>query len=50
MTGGDIISDAAMRRAMHAVLDTSRKVKNGTTVTLASLGYAWVSMDDGWQQ
>ena len=48
-TGGDIISDAAMRTAMHAVLDTSRSVQ-GVSTTLASLGYDYISMDDGWQQ
>lgn len=48
-TGGDIISDAAMRTAMHAVLDKSRSV-HGVSTTLASLGYDYISMDDGWQQ
>lgn len=48
-TGGDIISDAAMRTAMHAVLDKSRSV-GGVSTTLASLGYDYISMDDGWQQ
>ena len=45
-TGGNIITDAAMRDAMHAVLDKSRTI-NGKTATLASLGYNYVSMDDG---
>eukprot|EP01047_Picozoa_sp_COSAG01_P058322 COSAG01_NODE_6858_length_3467_cov_3.421021_5_plen_132_part_00 len=45
-TGGDIISDAAMRAAMHAVLDKSRSV-GGVPTTLASLGYSYISMDDG---
>ena len=49
ITGGDIISDAAMRTAMHAVLDKSRSV-GGVPTTLASLGYDYISMDDGWQQ
>lgn len=48
MTGGDIISGAAMRAAMVAVTDRSRKV-NGSLVSLQELGYDWVSMDDGWQ-
>ena len=46
-TGGDIISDAAMRTAMKAVLDKSRTV-GGVPTTLASLGYDYISMDDGW--
>ena len=37
-----------MRAAMVAVLDKSRSV-NGTPTSLASLGYDYVSMDDGWQ-
>ena len=49
MSGGDIISDSAMRGAMHAVLDTTRSV-NGTPTALSSLGFNYVSMDDGWQQ
>ena len=40
--------DAAMRAAMAAVTDRSRKV-NGSLVSLQELGYDWVSMDDGWQ-
>lgn len=38
-----------MRTAMHAVLDKSRSVQ-GVSTTLASLGYNYISMDDGWQQ
>lgn len=39
-----------MRDAMHAVIDKSRSLNNGSKATLASLGYDYVSMDDGWQQ
>ena len=35
-----------MRAQMDAVLDTSRKV-DGAPTTLASLGFDWISMDDG---
>ena len=42
-TGGDIISDIAMRGAMHAVLDTTRFVL-GVKTNLSSLGFDWVSM------
>ena len=38
-----------MRAQMKAVVDTSRTV-NGKPTTLASLGFDWVSMDDGWQK
>ena len=49
LTGGNILTDAVMRAAFHAVLDKSRSV-GGKPTTLASLGYDYVSMDDGWQQ
>merc|ERR1719265_1874045 len=38
-----------MKRAMHGVLDKSRKLHDGTVKSLAEMGYGWVSMDDGWQ-
>ena len=38
-----------MRATMHAVLDKSRLVA-GKPTSLASLGFDYVSMDDGWQQ
>eukprot|EP00039_Didymoeca_costata_P012683 m.183776 g.183776 ORF g.183776 m.183776 type:complete len:595 (+) comp15549_c0_seq4:133-1917(+) len=47
--GGNILTDAVMKEAMHGVLDTSRKI-NGTFASLAGLGYNYVSMDDGYQQ
>lgn len=50
LSGGDIIDDAAMRAQMHAVLDTSRVLHNGTAISLAELGFNYISMDDGWQQ
>ena len=50
LSGGDIIDDAAMRAQMHAVLDRSRVLHNGTAVSLAELGFDYISMDDGWQQ
>ena len=37
-------NDTVMRAQMKAVADTSRGV------SLASLGFGWVSMDDGWQK
>jgi hypothetical protein len=43
------INDTVMRDQMAAVLDKSRKV-NGVPTSLASLGFDWISMDDGWQQ
>jgi len=49
LTGGNILTDAVMRATMDAVLDKSRSV-GGKPTTLASLGYDYVSMDDGWQQ
>eukprot|EP01045_Picozoa_sp_COSAG04_P013283 COSAG04_NODE_933_length_9342_cov_2.591042_12_plen_132_part_00 len=39
-----------MRAAMHAVLDDSRALHNGSKASLAALGFDYVSMDDGWQQ
>eukprot|EP01047_Picozoa_sp_COSAG01_P103177 COSAG01_NODE_32669_length_577_cov_1.905858_1_plen_77_part_10 len=50
LSGGDIIDDAAMRAQMHAVLDRSRPLHNGTAACLAELGFDYISMDDGWQQ
>jgi hypothetical protein len=47
--GGNILTADVMKQAMHAVLDKSRTV-NGTPTALASLGFDYVSMDDGWQQ
>lgn len=41
------INDTVMRSQMDAVLDTSRKV-GGVPTTLASLGFDWISMDDGY--
>eukprot|EP00729_Bicosta_minor_P002093 gene2093-11945_t len=46
---GPAINDTVMRSQMDAVLDTSRKV-GGVPTTLASLGFDWISMDDGWQK
>jgi len=46
--GGNILTDDVMIAAMHAMLDTSRTV-GGKPTSLASLGYSWISMDDGWQ-
>jgi len=46
---GPAINDTVMRAQMDAVLDSSRKV-NGVPTTLASLGFDWISMDDGWQK
>eukprot|EP00039_Didymoeca_costata_P027722 m.19038 g.19038 ORF g.19038 m.19038 type:complete len:663 (-) comp6470_c0_seq1:97-2085(-) len=43
------INDTVMRGQMHAVLDTSRTV-GGKPTTLASLGFDYISMDDGWQK
>ena len=50
LSGGDIIDDDAMRAQMHAVLDRSRVLHNGSAVSLAELGFDYISMDDGWQQ
>lgn len=49
MTGNNVLTESKMKRAMHGVMDKSRKLHNGTVVSLADLGYNWVSMDDGWQ-
>lgn len=35
---------------MKAVLDKSRSVNGQPGTTLASLGFDWISMDDGWQR
>jgi hypothetical protein len=43
------VNDSVMRAQMSAVLDSSRTV-NGKPTTLASLGFSWISMDDGWQK
>ena len=50
LRGGDIIDDAAMRAQMAAVKDRSRKLFNGSTISLADIGFNYISMDDGWQQ
>eukprot|EP00912_Choanoflagellata_sp_UC4_P002020 UC4_evm10s1290 len=40
-----------MRAQMHAVLDKSRPLQNGSKgISLADLGFSWISMDDGWQK
>jgi|EP01047_Picozoa_sp_COSAG01_P030797 hypothetical protein len=38
-----------MRAQMHAVVDMNRTV-GGQPASLASLGFNWISMDDGWQR
>jgi alpha-galactosidase len=45
----DKVNDTVMRAQMVAVLDKSRMV-DGQPTSLASLGFDWVSMDDGWQK
>ena len=50
LVGGNILTGDVMRAAMHAVLDDSRALHNGSKASLASLGFDYVSMDDGWQQ
>jgi hypothetical protein len=39
-----------MRAQMRAVTDKSRPIHNGSKVSLAELGFDYISMDDGWQQ
>ena len=41
----DKVNDTVMRAQMHAVLDASRPIANGSTgVSLAALGFDWISM------
>ena len=43
LAGGDIIRDEVMRAQMHAVLDRSRALHNGSKASLAALGFDYVS-------